>query len=54
MLVEGLEDVTVDSARRQICDDSESKGLGSRQTSYRLRDWLISRQVGMCGWSLLM
>ncbi len=31
-------------AKRAIADALESKGLGARKVTYRMRDWLISRQ----------
>src|SRR5690606_3430095 len=31
-------------AKRAITSQLESIGLGSKQTTYRLRDWLVSRQ----------
>jgi len=31
-------------ARQRIADDIQEKGLGKQQTTYRLRDWGISRQ----------
>ncbi|RQD70611.1 MAG: leucine--tRNA ligase [Tindallia sp. MSAO_Bac2] len=33
-----------EKAFEAICDDMESEGIGRRTVSYRLRDWLLSRQ----------
>lgn len=33
-----------DDAKRAIAERLEAKGLGSRKVTYRMRDWLISRQ----------
>jgi leucyl-tRNA synthetase len=39
-----LDGLPVDEAKARIIDWLESKGLGRPTTTYRLRDWLISRQ----------
>ena len=36
--------VAVDEALEQIADKAEREGWGKRATTYRIRDWLISRQ----------
>jgi leucyl-tRNA synthetase len=36
--------LTSDQAMDAICDYMESWGFGKRKTTYRIRDWLISRQ----------
>ena len=36
--------LTVDDAFEKMADDMEEKGIGCRETNYKLRDWLISRQ----------
>lgn len=45
MVNSGSYDGTPNEAGMQrIMDDVESRGIGTRQVQYRLRDWLISRQ----------
>jgi len=41
---EFINGMTVDKAIEKIADHLEAKGWGKRNTSYHLRDWLISRQ----------
>ncbi len=36
--------VPAEEAFKRVCDLLEEKGIGKRTTTYRLRDWLISRQ----------
>ncbi|NLD72237.1 MAG: leucine--tRNA ligase, partial [Chloroflexi bacterium] len=36
--------MTTEEGRRAIVDDLAARGLGRRRVTYRLRDWLISRQ----------
>jgi leucyl-tRNA synthetase len=36
--------VTSEQGIRQLCSDLEAKGLGKKQITYKIRDWLISRQ----------
>ena len=39
-----LDGLEVDTAKRRIIEWAESKGLGTGTVTYRLRDWLFSRQ----------
>ena len=39
-----LDGLTVDEAKKKICDYLEEKGVGERKTNYKLRDWVFSRQ----------
>jgi leucyl-tRNA synthetase len=39
-----LDGLSVAEAQQKVMDHMEAKGFGKRVTTYRLRDWLISRQ----------
>ncbi len=41
---EPLNGLTVPDAKRKVTEYLEEQGIGTAQTTYRLRDWLISRQ----------
>lgn len=41
---EFLDGLPIEEAIEKMMDYLEDKGMGKRQTSYKLRDWLISRQ----------
>ena len=41
---DNLNGLTVEEAKNKVSDETESRGIGSRKTNYRLRDWGISRQ----------
>lgn len=36
--------LTVEEARERLASELAARGLGTRHTSYKLRDWLVSRQ----------
>lgn len=39
-----IDGLATDEAKNKICEILESKGIGSREVTYRIRDWLFSRQ----------